>query len=117
MHIQQLIKDNDIKQVFRAFKSAQYDQELCKYLLEEASVLRQYYYIKAFKVVDIDRFLDFAKNVRDVTPTYNELLRNVLSLYGQHEDDLQHCHKPEDGLPKLADYISIAKEVLCTQQP
>jgi hypothetical protein len=117
MHIQQLIKDNDIKQIFRAFKSAQYDQELCKYLLKEASVLRQYYYIKALKVVDIDRFFDFAENVKNVTSVHKELMHNVLSLYGQCGYDLQCCHRPEDGLPKLGDYVSIAEEVLCIQQP
>ena len=111
MHISQLIKENDINQIFRAFFSGQYDAELNRALMTECSVLRRYYYLKALKEVNIDRYMSFARYAATASGFKpKEIFHSILSLYGASEDDLQYCHKPEDGLPKLQDYIEIAKE-------
>jgi len=112
MDIKQLLENNNIKQVFKAFKSGQYDQELNYFLMTECSVLRRYYYLKALKQVDMSRYRSFA-NYTATAPgfKFKEIFLSILSLYGKTEDDLHYCHRPEEGLDKLQKYIDIAKEV------
>jgi len=113
MNISQLIKENDVKQVFKAFYSGQYDAELNRALLTEASVLRQYYYLKALKETNTKRYAEFAKYTAKA-PGFKpkQVFHSILTLYGETEDDLAYLHRPENGLTKLQDYIKLAKEAL-----
>ena len=80
--------------------------------LMEQSVLYRYYFIKALKIVDFTRFMAFAANsTKSLQYSKKELFHSILTLYGEDEYSLKYCHKPEEGLPKLSEFITLATSI------
>ena len=80
--------------------------------LMEQSVLYRYYFVKALKIVDSTRFMAFAANsTKSLQYSKKELFHSILTLYGEDEYSLKYCHKPEEGLPKLSEFITLATSI------
>ena len=80
--------------------------------LMDQSVLFRYYFIKALKIVDFVRFIAFAANsTKSLQYSKKELFHSILTLYGEDEYSLKYCHKPEEGLPKLSEFITLATSI------
>ena len=80
--------------------------------LMDQSVLFRYYFIKALKIVDFTRFIAFAANsTKSLQYSKKEIFHSILTLYGQDEYSLEYCHKPEEGLPKLSEFITLAASI------
>ena len=80
--------------------------------LMDQSVLFRYYFIKALKIVDFTRFIAFAANsTKSLQYSKKELFHSILTLYGEDEYSLKYCHKPEEGLPKLSEFITLATSI------
>ena len=76
------------------------------------SVLFRYYFIKALKIVDSPRFIAFATNsTKSLQYSKKELFHSILTLYGEDEYSLKYWHKPEEGLPKLSEFITLAANI------
>ena len=82
------------------------------------SVLFRYYFIKALKIVDFPRFMAFATNsTKSLQYSNKELFHSILTLYGEDEYSLKYCHKPEEGLPKLSEFIAFATNIKSSIEP
>ena len=80
-------------------------------LYEETNVLVQYYFIKALQEVNLQAYLRFAEISAYSKHGNKALFRNVLNhLYGK-PDALQYCHPISETLPKVADFITVARKV------
>ena len=80
--------------------------------LMDQSVLFRYYFIKALKIVDFTRFIAFATNsTKSLQYSKKELFHSILTLYREDEYSLKYCHKPEEGLPKLPEFIAFATNI------
>ena len=80
--------------------------------LMEQSVLYRYYFIKALKIVDFTRFMAFAANsTKSLQYSKKELFHSILTLYGEDEYSLKYFHKPEEGLLKLSEFITLATSI------
>ena len=80
--------------------------------LMNESVLFRYYFIKALKIVDFTRFMAFVANsTKSLQYSKKELFHSILTLYREDEYSLKYCHKPEEGLPKLSEFITLATDI------
>ena len=80
--------------------------------LMDESVLFRYYFIKALKSVDFTRFMAFVANsTKSLQYGKKELFHSILTLYREDEYSLKYCHKPEEGLPKLSEFITLATDI------
>ena len=100
------MNDSQIKQVFQSMLEG---KDLT--LMSGTSTKQYYYFIKAYKLVDLDKFLAYCnshKQEDSITP-FHQMLLNILN---DHYPPLTYNHPMSEGYPDLPRYVDILKELI-----
>lgn len=109
------LEDENHHAIFNLMASGIADLDLHDAIYEHCTILTQYYYIKAFKIVSYDtgkesRFFSFATTSSKSQHGTKIVLRNVLKLYSDKSSDLSYSHPEADGLNQLSKFVDIARK-------
>lgn len=83
-------------------------------IINNTSVLFQYYLMKAFKCSGDELFYTFASNTgNSVKP--KQIFHNILSIYEESYGEMKYCHSLKEALPNVNEFLilyELAKEEL-----
>lgn len=119
MYIQSLVKNASWDKLY-GLVSQQHSSinlEIHDALMTETNVLVQYYFIKALKVAgeeanNFKPYLQFASDSSVSIHGSKAIFRNILDNLYDKPDSLVYCHPVKKGLPKVIDFLAIAKQYI-----
>ena len=94
------------------FQQIALDVDLTALLPLETTPSREhYYYIKAYKLVNPQRFINYCK-LHKKPGTKTEFHLMLWRILGENYPPLEYNHDEPDGYPELSAYVALARQYL-----